>query len=377
MSPKQPIHQEFDDFGKSLDSVIKKLSKEIRDRLGKTGKNVTIAVDDSIKSVGYTDFMRDEVTISATTLMARAMNAKEIVDVSGTRKWWLNHLWPGDDMTLSQRINDISRMGELKEAIRIGFREKRSWTGTARELSKRNLQTADLPKHITELERASRRLLSGQPGARRDYQRALRKSMREVERLQKNGAPTARLKKSYQNLIKATDKHSVQALDKAMDRVITGKARYNSDRIARTEMAKAYAQGTYQEAATDPDVIGIRYDLSAGHVIFDICDFHTQTNQFNLGPGGYPLKQLPPYPFHPQCTCVQSMIYQGVAKNQNKGKAVDWIKKQSPKRRQELMGKNGSKQFNKNNSSWQKNVRNYDGYRTIETLRQKRGIETE
>jgi len=375
-APPQPIHPQSDDFAKELDKVSAQLSIEIRKRLRKND-DLDKAVAGAVEVVGLAEVIKTKIVTRAKNLTQKGLKVKLTADPIGFRRFWLNNLWPGEGLTLSARINKLSRLSEIKSTLRQSFKQADSWQKRATSLTEKQLITGDISETINELNRDARRLIVGDPEALATYKRTLKKTQRQVDRLAGQGASTRRLKKAYQSVIVATEKRSVKALDRAMDRSIKAKMNSNAARIARTEMSKAYAQGTYQGAINDKDVIGIRYELSSRHADFDICDYHTGADLFGLGTGVYPLKQLPPYPFHPNCTCVLSNVFRGTIKPQTQKGSIKFLKGLPKSKQQKVMGAEGAKAFRKNNRKWDENLKGFQGHRDINTLRELKGIKEE
>lgn len=83
---------------------------------------------------------------------------------------------------------------------------------------------------------------------------------------------------------------------------------YESLRLARTEMTSAFGMATMKSAVMNPSNEGVRFILSGSHPEYDICDVYCATDDYGLGPGGYPLDEAPDYPFHPNCLCIMTQI---------------------------------------------------------------------
>lgn len=83
---------------------------------------------------------------------------------------------------------------------------------------------------------------------------------------------------------------------------------YEALRLARTEMTSAYGLSTMKTATLNPSNRGVKFMLSASHPEWDICDIHCGRDDYDLGPGGYPLDKAPDYPFHPNCLCIMTQI---------------------------------------------------------------------
>lgn len=89
---------------------------------------------------------------------------------------------------------------------------------------------------------------------------------------------------------------------------VPGDISYEALRLARTEMTSAYGMGTMKSASLNPANKGVRFILSGSHPEYDICDVYCATDDYGLGPGGYPLDEAPDYPFHPNCLCIMTQI---------------------------------------------------------------------
>jgi len=86
---------------------------------------------------------------------------------------------------------------------------------------------------------------------------------------------------------------------------------FNTERMLITETNRARGQAYTQTCRETDAVIGMRLVLSPAHKKRDICDTITAKDDHNLGPGGYPLDQIPEYPIHPLCLCLLIPIFRG------------------------------------------------------------------
>jgi hypothetical protein len=82
---------------------------------------------------------------------------------------------------------------------------------------------------------------------------------------------------------------------------------YEALRLARTETANAYWEGTISSSRMSPTCKGVRFMLSNTHPIEDICDDLASADLYGLGPGGYATGDEPPLP-HPNCLCAIAPI---------------------------------------------------------------------
>ncbi|WP_443868706.1 polymorphic toxin type 50 domain-containing protein [Mitsuokella multacida] len=140
-----------------------------------------------------------------------------------------------------------------------------------------------------------------------------------------------------------------------------------AERIARTEAARAWADGFAEKYMDDDSVVAFQWKLVSRHPKFDICDLYAEANLYGLGKGIYPKNATPRLPVHPHCLCHLAPVYRSELKGK---KAVDqleeggraWLENQSLYHRQQILGIQGTKAF-ANRDSWTKWARNYTGAR--------------
>lgn len=85
---------------------------------------------------------------------------------------------------------------------------------------------------------------------------------------------------------------------------------YQSVRVARTEMATAFKEGTILGHSRVPSYLGSKWELSAGHPFEDDCDDLASGGPNN--DGVYPPGDEPMQP-HPNCMCVLSPVHEDMA----------------------------------------------------------------
>lgn len=110
--------------------------------------------------------------------------------------------------------------------------------------------------------------------------------------IEKKGAPE--VAKSVGNLFKPTAPKNIV---------------FNAKRILITETNRINRHSFRLTCGQTPGVIGMRFNLSSSHPRHDICDEFAMDNSHGLGPGGYPLDNLPPNSAHPLCICFESPIF--------------------------------------------------------------------
>ena len=53
---------------------------------------------------------------------------------AAVRKWWLNHMWNGEGMTLSNKINNVTRMDDINTVISNSLKDVDKWQSAAKTL---------------------------------------------------------------------------------------------------------------------------------------------------------------------------------------------------------------------------------------------------
>lgn len=154
---------------------------------------------------------------------------------------------------------------------------------------KRGNQT--LPKYLREE-------LLYDPGLAGDLQRYF-------SRLQAESLKTPALRASYQELLDAIEEGAgARVLDNKLRVAFFEKMRYFANRIAQTELHRAYAQREALMLLDDKDVEYVQWRMSPNHPEVDICDYFAGLDRYGLGKGVYPKKLAPVAPAHPHCRCV-------------------------------------------------------------------------
>lgn len=257
--------------------------------------------------------------------------------------------WSADGMRLSEKLHGTSAAMHkaIRDTVQAQINKNRTALQVARELydgyasGKAVVRPQALPRYLDKI--------LGLQGTREDN-KDIRRALENISRLSLKGAPNQALKSSYNLLVKAVESGNDNALQRAIYTAVNEKARYIAERIARTEMARAYADGFFNKHQGDPDVIGYQLELGTRHPIYDICDVYADLDMFNLGKGVYPKDQLPMVPIHPHCLCTYHVLYKGqldMSKQKEQGnKALkDYLKKLNNKQQRALLGVDGQRKF--------------------------------
>ena len=184
-----------------------------------------------------------------------------------------------------------------------------------------------------------------------------RQAIDNINRLAKNGAPNKALQAAYNKLLEAVQKGNEKAIEKAVEVAVNEKSRYVAERITRTEMARAWADGFIAKMKTDADIVAVKFKLSSRHPVFDICDMYAKADMYGLGAGIYPKDKLPPLPVHPHCLCRYVEVIEGEVDMQQQRDQVreagdKWLNSLPESRRAQVLGRKGLKAW-EDGEDWQ------------------------
>ncbi len=275
--------------------------------------------------------------------------------------------WASDGLKLSKRLhrNAHKVQRETAEVIKQSLKRGKSIREIARSIFEGYgnggiIATDKLPKHIERL-RALKppQSLNDEELAR--FKRVIRRAERKV---QQNTTPS--LRAAYSELIQAIDEGNAIDLSRTVTVAVQEKARYNAERIARTEMARAYADGQMNRYINDDDVVALKWTLSSRHPRYDICDFYANADLYGLGKGVYPKNKFPMLPAHPHCMCRISPVYDfevdiTKAKDNTDEGGKQYIESISRDHREKLLGISGSKEVKSGKANWKDHIRGWNG----------------
>lgn len=151
-----------------------------------------------------------------------------------------------------------------------------------------------LPQYLTDLLRAS-------PGAQRDLQRAF-------ARMQVDKLTTPALKAAYSGVLRVIDDmakgRAAKVLENRLKVAFYERMRYFAQRIAQTELHRAYIKDQAREIMQDQDIEYVQIRRAPGRQTPCICALYTGRDRYGLGAGVYPKARAPRPPMHPFCRCV-------------------------------------------------------------------------
>lgn len=130
-----------------------------------------------------------------------------------------------------------------------------------------------------------------------------------VGRIRADNLKTPALKAAYLQAIDALEAGAGDnRLKKLMQTAWFERNRYFANRIAQTELHRAYSNQVAQEIMADEATVWVKYQMSKTHPKVDICDRHAGLNGWGKGPGIYPKAQAPKPPAHPFCLSGDTLI---------------------------------------------------------------------
>lgn len=269
----------------------------------------------------------------------------------------MQRAWAKDNLNLSTRLHARGQavrkeVGDiLKATIGKGNTNKK----IASELFNLGvIDTAELPQFMEQVAKLPIDISA------EEKRKLLRKVQRQVSK-----RTTAGLRAGYNEVIKAVESDNQQKLDKAIEIATEEKTRYNAERIARTETARAYADGQVSRYKDDEDVVAFQWKLGSRHPVFDICDFYANADLYGMGKGVFPKDKVPTLPAHPHCMCRLKPIVDGMIDNStpkeniNEG-GMDLLKSLSVKEQERLLGVHGRVAVLEGKARWQDHLRGWD-----------------
>lgn len=365
---KSPIAKILSKFSKAFHSIMSGVAATIMNNLDD---------DSSVGAATAHAWAAYEVADQVGDAVRQSVKESYEAGVGRTIKLFPSHLdkaWDDSGMTLSEKLHgsDKEMRDTIVETIREQLKENRHAMQAARKLydgynsGQAVTRQQGIPKYLQQIVAFARHSdLTDED--RNDLLRQVRRARRQVERLGQGGAPNQALKTAYSELLDAVVNGSEKALSRSVHTAVEEKSRYVAERIARTETARAWADGFAEKYMDDDSVVAFQWKLASRHPKFDICDLYADANLYGLGKGIYPKNATPRLPVHPHCLCHLAPVYRSELKGK---KAVDqleeggraWLEKQSLYHRQQILGIQGAKAF-ANRDSWTKWARNYTGAR--------------
>lgn len=275
--------------------------------------------------------------------------------------------WTDDGVNLSDRMYKNSKKVQAESAEVIGkaIKEGESAAKTVKKLFDGYgkggiIPEQDIPEFIQEVKDLPVPDWLDEEAVA-EWKAAIRHARKLIEQ-----GTTPGLRAAYSEVMDAIENGAKQNVSKAIDTAVQEKTRYTAERIARTERARAYADGVMAKYLDDPDIVAFQWKLSDRHPKCDICDVYAHADLYGLGKGIFPKDKFPKLPAHPHCLCRIKPIVDGmidISKQKDNvdkgGKAyIDTL----PKREQErLLGVHGRNDVMGGKKEWYASARGVSG----------------
>ena len=210
-----------------------------------------------------------------------------------------------DRLSVSRRLHaqDARIKADMRQVIQSSVRAGEQITRTAERLLDADTPKVNVPKYVLELREAA------STGSGKAYAGAVKAWSRQVEGLGQGALGEAgeyTLRSASRQLVRDLGKAKAGTVDKVVDRWILEKARYQARMMARHESVEAFRDVAIAQSKDQPWTVGVRWTLSPAHPRPDVCDVYASSDQYGLGPGGYPADSVPSR--HPSCLCSMVSI---------------------------------------------------------------------
>lgn len=311
------VLKEFrEEVTKELTSSVARSTKAVRINKTAFKKKLSKAIDESGVLEKQEDFIAGKISESFSVGTGEpGLKLSDAKTQNLTRSRWakgnktaIQRLRGSRQQVKDDIVNEISGAVKRGDLIRENSRKLLGDIKNPR-IPIGNVTGDNLNKKLTEIVKDFKRLGKVDPKLQQKinaFKRTVAKM--DVRGLQKTGTVTNRLKSAYSGVLEAVEKGVGESVDKAVENAILQKGRYLSDRISRTEIARARFEGFVFRAQQDPDIGAMKLHLSDAHPEKDECNFFTSVD-FGLGPGVYPITKLPPFPIHPHCLCFFTEVF--------------------------------------------------------------------
>lgn len=360
------LKSEDDTLSEKLEMILKKYSKEFGKLAIETEKKIAESLaegkdlDTSIALAlkGF-DYSNRKITISA------VIDSAEIGIQDRVDEEFVDQVWTMDGVNLSERLYGVSSYtGQcVRDTVKAGLLNADSAIKIARKLydgygNGALIPKAEIPRYLGRMTRNVSLAIIGNNADKEKIIRDINKLKKQVNELK-----TDALRVSYQNLLTSLESYKGETINKAIQVAMEEKSRYQAERIARTETARAWFEGYIARYGDDTDVWGYRWELSSNHPIHDQCDVCANAD-IGYGKGLYPKKYMPTIPLHPHCRChlIPVFIWQVNPNRSPNPKLVhDYIDSLSTKEKIALFGVKGLEEYRRG-KYWQEVLRGWRGF---------------
>lgn len=356
---------------KKTQQTIDEFEEEIRRQLkdGKTPQEATTAA--YVKYPVMTELLHE----LKPQIMAEMVEGGASKFSAGELEKAADAVWAEDGLTLSQRttkgseevIASVSSI--ISENIEDGKGIKSTLISLFDGYGKGGvIPEQEIPRFMEEviktgklqsiIQRFSRRILLEEIPFK-PYEQALKKANRNIEKMR-----TKSLRAAYQQILDVMDDVNEKRLEKAVYVATQEKTRYFAERIARTELARAFNDGFFEKWSMHEDCVAFKWNVSTRHPDFDICDLYAEANLYGMGNGIFPKDKVPTLPVHPHCMCrlrpvfVGSKLLKGSEVDRVKEGGKEWFDAHGELARKRVFGVNGAGEVALNHD-WRNVARGY------------------
>jgi hypothetical protein len=345
---------------KATHEAVAQFERRIRELLAE-GVPVAEAVRRAYALYPVMKVMADEVQAQ---IVAEAVRGYGDALPEGVSDCLFTHSWAPDKLTLSERTTrgGLLVRALVAQAITQQLKKGATYRRTARTIfdgyKKGGLiPEQDLPKFLQDIVEAGRRA---------DIPRAKLLQMLKPVKKEIAKRTTAGMRAAYTQLVRAVEAQNEKALENAIYVATQERTRYFAERIARTEMARAYHDGFLARWDGDENCIAYQWRLSGRHPVYDICDLYAKANLYGLGAGIFPKGKVPLIPAHPNCMCVLKPVIRGMLDNETPHERIEeggmeYLRSVNPHQRRLLLGVHGARAVMEGKVSWTELARGYGG----------------
>lgn len=359
-----PIQRILDLFRRAYNSLSTNIIDAVKAYVQVQDNKISSAVAAAFKVLGVTKILQNATKESMMASYQKAIG--KTISVFPSK---LASAWDASGMTLSEKIHGVSK--EMRQAITDTIRAQLKANNHAMTAARALYdgynsgiavtRSQSVPKYLDDiLDFARHSNLSA--ADRKIMLMRVRQARKQVDKLAQGGAPNRALKTAYTKLLDAVEDGTDKALDNAIHTAVQEKSRYIAERVARTESARAWAQGFADRYMDDDTVVAFRWKLAARHPRYDICNLYAEADLWGLGKGIYPKDKTPVLPVHPHCLCHLAPVYQSeldkVPVDRREEGGREYLEKLSLHRRQQILGVQGNTAV-ADNDNWTKWARNY------------------
>lgn len=363
MSPNEAVAR----FQKDYDKTAEELKIEVQKNID-AGMKPDAAVEKAFNDVA----VMDSLTSGVEQAIKDCYTVETPVSDTGVNPFL--H-WMSENMKLSETIHGagLKMKQEIVDTIKTAQKDGSNIQKAARALYDgygygHVTKQQKLPEYLEQLLSDVDEAVSGADVAKYEAMKAVvkdvKKAARNVSRLSGMTNGSMNLKTAYNTLLTASEAFNDELVVKAAETAIEEKSRYITDRISRTEAARAYGQSIFDKYANDKRVVAYKWTLSSRHPCDDICDMYAHADLYGMGKGVFPKDKFPVIPVHPNCLCHMTQIYQEELDNltpvNDPLKAgEEYLKTARPNVLKRILGVNGAADFKAGRVKWYDAAKEY------------------